>query len=174
MRAADPVEDPHGYQEFVLSYLGDDDPAEVQQKTPAILRELGGRAGDEVRTRPAEGEWSVLECIGHITGAEIVSTARYRWIVAQEEPTLVPYDQNLWVERLRAETGSGFPEKVTAFREGMAVHGRYGQPCPRCGAKVQRIRYAANETNYCVRLIAGHDRVHAEQAARTLDAIRTR
>ena len=54
-----------------------------------------------------------------------------------------------WVERLRAETGSGFPEKVTAFREGMAVHGRYGQPCPRCGAKVQRIRYAANETNYC-------------------------
>jgi formamidopyrimidine-DNA glycosylase len=54
-----------------------------------------------------------------------------------------------WVDRLRAETGAGFPEKVTAFREGMAVHGRYGQPCPRCGAKVQRIRYAANETNYC-------------------------
>ena len=54
-----------------------------------------------------------------------------------------------WVDRLRAETGPGFPEKVTAFREGMAVHGRYGQPCPRCGAKVQRIRYAANETNYC-------------------------
>jgi len=54
-----------------------------------------------------------------------------------------------WTERLRAEAGSGFPEKVTAFREGMAVHGRYGLPCPRCGAKVQRIRYAANETNYC-------------------------
>ena len=54
-----------------------------------------------------------------------------------------------WVERLRAQTGAGFPEKVTAFREEMAVHGRYGKPCPRCGAKVQRIRYAANETNYC-------------------------
>jgi formamidopyrimidine-DNA glycosylase len=54
-----------------------------------------------------------------------------------------------WVERLRAETGDEFPEKVTAFREGMAVHGRYKQPCPRCGAKVQRIRYATNETNYC-------------------------
>ena len=54
-----------------------------------------------------------------------------------------------WVERLREETGDGFPEKVTAFREGMAVHGRYKQPCPRCGAKVQRIRYATNETNYC-------------------------
>jgi formamidopyrimidine-DNA glycosylase len=54
-----------------------------------------------------------------------------------------------WVERLRAEAAGAFPEKVTAFREGMAVHGRYGQPCPRCGAKVQRIRYASNETNYC-------------------------
>src|SRR6185436_14707349 len=55
----------------------------------------------------------------------------------------------LWVERLRAETGDAFPEKVTAFRTEMAVHGRYREPCPRCGAKVQRIRYASNETNYC-------------------------
>jgi formamidopyrimidine-DNA glycosylase len=54
-----------------------------------------------------------------------------------------------WVERLRAEARGKFPEGVTAFREGMAVHGRYGKPCPRCGAKVQRIRYASNETNYC-------------------------
>jgi formamidopyrimidine-DNA glycosylase len=54
-----------------------------------------------------------------------------------------------WVERLRAESSDKFPEKVTAFREGMAVHGRYKEPCPRCGAKVQRIRYASNETNYC-------------------------
>jgi formamidopyrimidine-DNA glycosylase len=54
-----------------------------------------------------------------------------------------------WTNRLRAEAHGGFPENVTAFREGMAVHGKYGQPCPRCGAKVQRIRYASNETNYC-------------------------
>ena len=54
-----------------------------------------------------------------------------------------------WTERLRKDAGSKFPEKVTAFREGMAVHGRYGLPCPVCGAKVQRIRYASNETNYC-------------------------
>lgn len=54
-----------------------------------------------------------------------------------------------WVDRLREEAGEGFPEKVTAFREGMAVHGRYKQDCPRCGSKIQRIRYAANETNYC-------------------------
>jgi formamidopyrimidine-DNA glycosylase len=54
-----------------------------------------------------------------------------------------------WVAELRSETGDGFPEKVTAFRENMAVHGRYKEPCLRCGAKIQRIRYAANETNYC-------------------------
>ena len=54
-----------------------------------------------------------------------------------------------WTERLRRETGDAFPEKVTAFREGMAVHGRYGKPCPDCGAPVQRIVYAENETNYC-------------------------
>jgi len=54
-----------------------------------------------------------------------------------------------WVERLRAETGEGFPEKVTAFRTDMATHGRYKEPCPRCGTPIQRIRYAANETNYC-------------------------
>ena len=54
-----------------------------------------------------------------------------------------------WIVRLRDEADGEFPEKVTAFRPEMAVHGRYGQPCPVCGTKVQRIRYAANETNYC-------------------------
>jgi formamidopyrimidine-DNA glycosylase len=57
----------------------------------------------------------------------------------------------LWIDRLNAEAMKSFPEKVTAFREGMAVHGRYAQPCPRCGEKIQRIRYADNETNYCAR-----------------------
>ncbi len=54
-----------------------------------------------------------------------------------------------WTDRLRAETKGGFPEKVTAFRAEMAVHGKFGEPCPRCGEKIQRIRYASNETNYC-------------------------
>lgn len=54
-----------------------------------------------------------------------------------------------WTQRLREQTGNKFPEKVRAFREGMAAHGRYGQPCPVCGTKIQRIRYASNETNYC-------------------------
>jgi formamidopyrimidine-DNA glycosylase len=60
-----------------------------------------------------------------------------------------------WTERLRADVGDGFPDKVTAFREGMAVHGRFGAPCPVCGTAVQRIRYASNETNYCARCQTG-------------------
>ena len=61
----------------------------------------------------------------------------------------------LWTQNLRAETGGQFPENVTAFHEQMAVHGRYGKPCPRCGAKIQRIRYASNETNYCTHCQTG-------------------
>ena len=60
-----------------------------------------------------------------------------------------------WTERLRREVGEGFPEKVTAFHEGMAVHGRHGQPCPVCGSPVQRIVHADNETNYCARCQTG-------------------
>jgi formamidopyrimidine-DNA glycosylase len=68
-----------------------------------------------------------------------------------------------WIERLRSQTGAGFPEKVTAFREEMAVHGRYGKPCPVCGAPVQRIVYAENETNYCARCQTG-GRILADRA----------
>jgi formamidopyrimidine-DNA glycosylase len=68
-----------------------------------------------------------------------------------------------WIDRLRAQTGAGFPEKVTAFRDEMAVHGRYGKPCPVCGAPVQRIVYAENETNYCARCQTG-GRILADRA----------
>jgi formamidopyrimidine-DNA glycosylase len=61
----------------------------------------------------------------------------------------------LWIDRLQAEAKAGFPEKVTAFRKDMSVHGRFGQPCPRCGEPVQRIRYADKETNYCARCQTG-------------------
>ena len=60
-----------------------------------------------------------------------------------------------WTERFRSQIGDGFPEKVTAFRPEMAVHGKFGQPCPDCGTPVQRIRYANNETNYCARCQTG-------------------
>ncbi|HEX4005960.1 MAG TPA: DNA-formamidopyrimidine glycosylase family protein [Acidobacteriaceae bacterium] len=85
----------------------------------------------------------------------------------------------LWIDRLRSETGDGFPEKVTAFRPEMAVHGRFGQPCPRCGEKIQRIRYADNETDYCPhcqtggKLLAdrGLSRLLGKDWPRTLDEL---
>ena len=88
----DPVADPQGYQQALLSFLGDDDPAVAQAATPAALREIAGQAGGALRTRPARGEWSALEAIAHIVHAEIVYSARYRWIIAHDGPSLVPYD----------------------------------------------------------------------------------
>jgi formamidopyrimidine-DNA glycosylase len=75
-----------------------------------------------------------------------------------------------WTDILRAETGAGFPEKVTAFREGMAVHGRYGKPCPVCDAPVQRIVYADNESNYCARCQTGGKLLADRSLSRLLKA----
>lgn len=87
-----------------------------------------------------------------------------------------------WVEQLKDEAGDAFPEKVTAFRDGMAVHGRYGQPCPDCGSPVQRVVYASNEANYCAscqtagRLLADRSlsRLLREDWPRTLDELERR
>jgi formamidopyrimidine-DNA glycosylase len=87
-----------------------------------------------------------------------------------------------WIDRLQEETGEAFPEKVTAFREGMAVHGRYGKPCPVCGSPVQRIAYASNEANYCAtcqtggRLLADRSlsRLLREDWPRTLEELERR
>ena len=96
--------------------------------------------------------------IGNAYSDEILHHARLspilqsRKMSAEETRRLFASVQTVlseWESRLEAERKGGFPEKVTAFREEMAVHGRFGLPCPRCGAKVQRIRYASNETNYC-------------------------
>jgi formamidopyrimidine-DNA glycosylase len=102
---------------------------------PRLFSGIGNAYSDEILF---EAQLSPIKLTQKLTVAELE-----RLYVATRS-TLVR-----WVERLRAETGEGFPEKVTAFREGMAVHGRYKQACPRCGAKIQRIRYATNETNYC-------------------------
>jgi formamidopyrimidine-DNA glycosylase len=102
----------------------------------------------------------LLSGIGNAYSDEILHAAKLSPIALtqkvnpQEWETLYAATRStltLWIDRLRAEAQSAFPEKVTAFRKEMAVHGRYGKPCPRCGEKIQRIRYADNETNYCAR-----------------------
>src|SRR5882757_5364807 len=106
----------------------------------------------------------ILSGIGNAYSDEILHAAQLSPVTLthklqpQEWQTLYAATRDtikLWVDRLRAEAESGFPEKVTAFRKEMAVHGRYGEPCLRCGEKIQRIRYADNETNYCARCQTG-------------------
>ncbi|HEV7990114.1 MAG TPA: DNA-formamidopyrimidine glycosylase family protein [Candidatus Binataceae bacterium] len=134
---------------------------------PHILSGIGNAYSDEILHR---AQLSPIAMTQKLTAQEIER------LYEATRATLLG-----WTERLRAEAGEAFPEKVTAFRPGMAVHGRYGKPCPRCGAKVQRIRYASNETNYCAscqtggRLLADRafSRLLHDDWPRTLDELET-
>lgn len=175
MTSPDPVAQPGEYQRLLLTHLGDDDPAEVQAGTAAALRELVAEAGMELRTRPAAAEWSVVELLGHITDAEVVSSARYRWILAHDTPPIMPYDQDLWAQRLHhdqadvAELLALFSPLRTANlalwrRTPVAERTRFGIHAER-GPESYELTF---------RLLAGHDRFHVAQARRTLSEIRSR
>jgi formamidopyrimidine-DNA glycosylase len=104
---------------------------------PRLFSGIGNAYSDEILHR---ARMSPVKLTGRLTDSEIAT------LFDATKSTLVE-----WTERLRAEARDAFPEKVTAFRPEMAVHGKYNQPCPVCGTPVQRIRYADNETNYCAR-----------------------
>jgi formamidopyrimidine-DNA glycosylase len=106
----------------------------------------------------------ILSGIGNAYSDEILHAAALSPVALTQRLTLEQWQRlftatqatlQLWIDRLQGDSKLEFPKHVTAFREGMAVHGRYGQPCPVCGEKVQRIRYADNETNYCARCQTG-------------------
>lgn len=106
----------------------------------------------------------VLSGIGNAYSDEILHAARLSPVLLTQKLTGEQWERlfaatretlAIWIERLQNETRERFPEHVTAFREDMAVHGRYGKPCPVCGEPVRRIRYADNETNYCARCQTG-------------------
>ena len=106
----------------------------------------------------------LLSGIGNAYSDEILHAAQLSPIALTQKLTPSEWERlfsatqqtlRLWVDRLRVEAVKGFPEKVTAFRKDMATHGRYGLPCPRCGDKILRIRYADKETNYCARCQTG-------------------
>jgi hypothetical protein len=164
------VGDPAEYQRFILSWLGDDDPAEVQRATPPALRELFREAGDRLRARPTPTEWSILEVAGHMLDAEVVSSARYRWIVAQDEPRLVAYDQESWMQQLRHNEDD--PDEVLSVFEALrsanlALWSR--------SSEAERGRVGLHEERgpesyeLVFRLIAGHDRNHLAQARQALE-----
>jgi len=108
---------------------------------PRLFSGIGNAYSDEILHR---ARLSPLAHTSRLTEDEIATLYQATRTTLQD-----------WIDRLSRETGEAFPEKVTAFREGMAVHGRFGKPCPDCGSPVQRIRYADNETNYCARCQTG-------------------
>jgi formamidopyrimidine-DNA glycosylase len=125
--------------------------ADLESFRAALIRE--NRTLKRALTDPG-----VVSGIGNAYSDEILHAARLSPVALTWKLTPEEWDRlfgasrgtlELWLGRLRAEARERFPEKVTAFREGMAVHGRHGEPCPRCGAEILRIRYADNETNYC-------------------------
>jgi hypothetical protein len=166
----DPIGDPSGYQRHLLALLGDDDPAEVQAATPEAWRAIIAEAGDLLAVRPEPGEWSALECLGHATDAEIVYAGRYRWIVAHDEPPLIGYDQDRWVERLHHGAEDDPDALLLVFetlrRANLQLWARAtASDRARVGLHAER---GPESLDLSFRLIAGHDRFHLDQARRGL------
>ena len=161
------------YQASLLAALGDDDPADVQAATSAALAGLVRDAGDDVRTRPDPGEWSVVECLGHIADGELVVSTRYRWILAADAPALAGYDQDDWVRALAH--GDDDPAALLDLfgalrRANLALWAGFGAVAgDRIGMHGER---GPESYDLTFRLAAGHDRVHLAQARAALARVR--
>jgi len=169
----DPVATPEAYRRQLLDMLGEDDPAVVQAATVARLRELVREAGDDLRTRPEPTEWSVLECIGHLVDSEVTTSGRVRWILAEDQPDIVGYDQDRWVDGLRH--GEDDPEDLINLFEALRVANlRLWRSRPASDRERFGIHRERGPESYglMVRLSAGHDRFHIAQAERALAAVR--
>jgi formamidopyrimidine-DNA glycosylase len=136
-------------QSFASQLKGENHTLKRALTDPHLFAGIGNAYSDEILHRARLSPIAMTKTLSHDDTARLYSATQE---VLRE-----------WTARLRAQTGTGFPEKVTAFREEMAVHGKYGKPCPVCGAPVQRIVYAENETNYCARCQTG-GRILADRA----------
>jgi hypothetical protein len=169
----DPVSEPKAYQDHLLGLLGSDDPAEVQARAVDAWRGVLADAGELAGVRPEPDEWSVVECLAHAVDAEVVTAARYRWILAHDEPPLLGYDQDLWVDRLHAGRHDD-PEDLLAVLEplrgaNVALWRRSSEEeRARVGVHAERGR---ESFDLLFRILAGHDRFHLAQARRALDAV---
>ena len=169
--AADPVEDPQGYQEELLALLGGRDPVEVLTSTPPTIRERTRELSEELLGgRPAAGEWSVAELLGHLWDAEVAHSFRGRAILAQEVPQLPGYDQVAWAKLAKPPFGELLGAFSALRRANLAL--LRGTPEDRW------TRYGIHEergpTSYrlLVETTAGHDRAHLLQLEQTIAAVR--
>jgi hypothetical protein len=168
----DPIEDPQGYQRHLLGLLGDDDPAEVQRAMPGEWHTMVDVAGERLRIAPADGEWSVFGCLAHAVDAEVVMSARYRFIVAHDAPPLLGYDQDLWVQRLHADPAEAPAELLSLFaalREANVAMWHRSTEADKAKVGVHAER-GPESYDLSFRMIAGHDRFHLRQARAVLEA----
>lgn len=169
----DPVSEPKAYQDHLLGLLGTDDPAEVQASAGSAWRSMAGEAGELGFVRPEQSEWSVIECLGHAIDAEVAMSGRYRWILAHDQPPLIGYDQDLWVDRFHAGNNED-PEELLALFEplrasNVALWTRSNEEDrARVGMHAER---GPESFDLCFRMLAGHDRFHLAQARRALEAV---
>ncbi len=167
---ADPVGDPQGYQQELLALLGGQDPAAVLEPTAQTVRkQTGGLSGALLDGRPAPGEWSVADLLGHLWDAEIAFAFRARLILAQDTPQLAGYDQNAWANLARPPFGElldAFAALRTADlvlirRTPEALWDRFGHHDER----------GVTSFRLLVQTMAGHDRAHLRQLEQTIAAV---
>jgi hypothetical protein len=145
----------------------------VQAQAAAHIWALVNEAGDDLRTRPAPREWSVLLCIAHLADAEIVMTGRYRWVLAHDRPALVGYDQALWVDALHRddEDPADLLRQFEVLRVSNIELWRGSTEAERARVGLHGER-GPESFDLMFRMLAGHDRVHLDQARRALEAAR--
>ena len=168
-RDVDPIARAAEYQQMLLGVLGDRDPAEVQAQLPDQLERVVAEAGHNLGTRPAPREWSAAEILGHLVDAEIVLAARYRWILAHDEPPLIGYDQDLWVERLGHQDDDP-AEMLALYRALVRSHLQLWAKSSesdraRVGIHAER---GPESFDLSFRMLAGHGLFHLAQMRRTL------
>ena len=168
----DPVAEADAYRHMLLGVLGARDPVQAQADLAEQLEEVVKEAGPHLRTRPLPREWSVMEVLAHILDAEIVLAGRYRWILAQDEPPLIGYDQDRWVERLH-HPGED-PEEMLAVlrvlkRSHLQLWARTSQSDrARVGVHSER---GPESFDLSFRLMSGHGLFHLGQMRRTLSQV---
>ncbi|MEA2647141.1 MAG: hypothetical protein QOE92_2224 [Chloroflexota bacterium] len=170
----DPVVEAEKYRNLLLELAGEDDPSDTMLSLPGEVRRIVAEAGADLRTRPAEGEWSVLELLGHLVDGEMVVGVRLRWTLADTDPRLEGYDQDHWVtaqayndadpEDLLRVLEALRPLNVALFRAASSTDRA------RVGLHAERGEESL-ETTY--RMLAGHDRFHLDQMRDTLEQVRS-
>ena len=173
MASPDPVAEAAAYQRMLLDALGNDDPADVQAGAPAAIRALIAEAGSHLRMRPEPREWSVVLCLAHIVDAEVVMSARCRFVLAHDEPELPGYDQDMWVDRLHRddEDPMALLRIFEPLRASNVALWRDASDADRARVGLHRER-GRESFDLMFRMLAGHDRIHLAQAHRALDAVR--